>query len=238
MALGKEYSSDYAYFIAGGKTLEIIKQYESDVANEKQLRAALAKELGGTDISGTRFEATLYADKKIPVPAGFELEREPQGKSKLWVYKADRDTKEGRAVMERLEDIPQFDLGRRIFAKRLTGTTEVQTNPDNLQQSFGDTNSHYEEKRTTWSASFSKYGDTYVVSVPRTVRGIFNEESKRASIEDHYDQAAGYTYHWFTPPDSKEIPYSRLVELQEQLKGDQLAQRTVKAKIPAFSRDR
>jgi len=237
MALGKEYSSDYAYFIAGGKTLETIKQYESDVANEKQLRAALAQELGGKDITGSRFEATLYSDKEITAPPGFTLERKPEGKSKLWAYKADRKTAEGRAVIERLEEIPQFDLGRRIFAKRLTGATEVLTNPDNLHQAFGDSNSHYDQKRTTWTASFSKYGETYVVSVPRTVRGIFNEESKRASIEDHYDQAAGYTYYWFTPPDSKEIPYSKLIELQEKEKGDQLAQRTIKAKIAAFSRD-
>ena len=86
--------------------------------------------------------------------------------------------------------------------------------------------------------TFDKIGDTYVVSVPRVIRGVFNAASAKASKEDHYDQAAGYTFEWWSPPDSTQIPYSKLVELREKEKGDQLVPRTVMQKTPAFSSDR
>jgi hypothetical protein len=84
------------------------------------------------------------------------------------------------------------------------------------------------------AATFTKYGDTYVVSVPRVIRGIFNEASAKASEKDGYTQAAGYRYENWTPPDSVQIPYSKTIELREQQLGDQLKPVTVMKSVAAF----
>lgn len=235
MAFGNEYTSDYAYFIAGGKTLEAIKQYEYDKEHEKEILKGIAEELGGTSLVGSVHEITVYADKELSNPI-LKLEEQRENRNgKFWVYQVDRNTPEGAALFERIADIPTFDLTHRVFGRRLTGKETVLTNPDNLQESYG--NSHYREKNEAATASFQKIGDTYVVSTPRVIRGVFNDESKEASLRDHYNQAAGYTYEWYTPPDSQPIPYSRVVELREQEKGDQLKPATVAKKVAAFTRE-
>lgn len=152
-------------------------------------------------------------------------------------YAPNRATPEGRALQEKIADVPEMDLTQRIFAKRLTGVASVLTNPDNLHDSGSYARSHYDEKATATAATFEKYGDTYVVSIPRTIRGTFNEASAKASVEDRYTQAAGYTYEWWTPPGSREIPYSKVIELQEKEQGDQLFRRSVTKKTAAYARN-
>lgn len=238
--LGREYYNDYAYYIAGGKTLAAIKQYLSDVENADELTKALAREFGADDAKGASYDFTLFASKQLPDNPAYKFESGPREHSPGWKYVVNLETPEGRALRERYEDIPQYGgLSSRIFARRLTGSETVLTNPDHLRQSFGYENRHYSDKAEASAASFQKIGDTYLVSVPRVIRGIFNEESAKASKEDHYEQAAGYAINWWTPPDSTQIPYSKVIEMLENEKGDQLAPVTKKAKVPAFSdRDR
>jgi len=93
------------------------------------------------------------------------------------------------------------------------------------------------------SATLIKYGDTYIIEVPRTIRGIFNAASEAATKELELDAgnkikiASGFKYEWFTPQDAEAIPYSEVVKLQEQQKGDQTKPQQVKAKnsIMAFT---
>lgn len=238
MAFGSEYTSEYAYFIAGGKTLETIQKYEYDKEHRKEILTEMAKELGGTSLVGSRFEVTLYANAPLDNPI-LKLEAERENRDgKFWVYKLDTNSKEGAEIFARINDLPDFDPTHHVFGRRLTGKEEVLTNPDNLQDSYGSGGfSHYREKNAVTTASFQKIGDTYVVSTPRVIRGVFNDESKEASLRDHYNQAAGYTYEWYTPPDSQPIPYSKVVELREQEKGDQLKPAAVTKKVAAFTRE-
>lgn len=233
MTLGQEYSNDYAHFIAGGSTLDAIKKYEADKENVQGMYADIVKDLGAKDFSGMRRNPYFSFAAAVENPA---LTFAKQDKSGDYVYSLNATTPEGRALQDKLKDVPDFDLGQRVFAKRVTGAEQVSTNPDNLDPGYGYQNSHYGENALATSATFSKYGDTYVVSVPRTVRGIFNEASAKASKEDHYEQAAGYTYEWWIPPDSTPIPYSKVIELQEKEKGDQLAPRSVTRKVPTPGR--
>ncbi len=233
MAFGDEYSSNYAYFIAGGATLAVIEKYEADRADTKGMQAAIAKEYGAKEFTGFGASGYLVFEKPIEHPA---LLLEDVYKSGDHVYRANSATPEGKALQAKFADVPEFDLTQGVFARRLTGAEKIATNPDDLQQNGYGSGGHWSEKNTTTAATFTKYGDTYVVSVPRVIRGIFNEASAAASIQDHYTQAAGYTYERWTPPDSSEIPYSQVIALQEKQKGDQLAQRSVTKKTPAFSR--
>ena len=228
MYFGEEYSSNYAHYIAGGSTLVAIKKYEADKENVKGMYAEIVKELGARDISGMGRNSYFTFSAPVENPA---LEFEEKSGKGEYVYSPNSSTPEGLALLERLQDVPDFDLVQHIFAKRLTGAEQISTNPDKLRQAYGYKNSHYDENSPATSATYSKYGDTYVVNVPRTVRGIFNAASAKASREDHYDQAAGYTYQWWTPPDSTAIPYSRVIELQEKEKGEQLTQRSVLRKV-------
>ena len=77
----------------------------------------------------------------------------------------------------------------------------------------------------------------YVVKVPRTVCAIFNEASEQATNKSRYDfkLAAGYCYKWFEPPDSKPIPYSKAIELQERALGDQTKPRHIKSMISTLA---
>jgi len=235
--LGAEYSTDYAYFIAGGRTLAAIESYLDDKKNSKALRAAIAQDVGALDVIGYKGrDASLVFDHAVENPA--LTPDDVSGAGQRYYYRPDETTPEGKALIARIDDIPDFDMTHSVFARRLMGVEEVATNPDNLQDSFGNANRNYAEGATARAASFSQYGDTYVVSVPRTVRGIFNEASRKSSEEEGYTQAAGYVYDWATPPDSQPIPYSKVVELQEREKGDQLAPRTVMRKKPAFSTKR
>ncbi|MDI1227448.1 MAG: hypothetical protein PSY14_07175 [bacterium] len=231
MPFGEEYLTDHAYFIAGGATLAVIEKYEADRANTKGLQDAIAKEYGAKKFSGLGDSGYLVFDTAVDHPA---LKLDEVYKSGDHVYAANRTTPEGRALQEKFSAVPDFDLTQSIFARRLTGAKTVVTNPDNLHDSGGYGNHHYREKHATTAATFQKYGDVYVVSIPRTVRGTFNAASAKASVEDRYQQAAGYTYEWWTPPDSRQIPYSRVVEMEEKEKGDQLARRSVTKKIAAY----
>ncbi|MBL8714053.1 MAG: hypothetical protein JNM12_14255 [Alphaproteobacteria bacterium] len=234
MAFGDEYSSNHAYFIAGGTTLAAIKKYEADSANPQAMQAVIVQEYGAKAFTGFGETGYLVFDKPVEHVA---LVLHTVHASGEHVYRPNHDTAEGRALQEKFADVPEFDLTHHVFAKRLTGAETVATNPDNLQPGGGySANGYYGENARESAASFQKYGDTYVVSVPRVIRGIFNDASAAASIKDNYPQAAGYTYERWTPPDSTEIPYSKVIELQEKQKGDQLAQRSVTKKTPAFSR--
>lgn len=237
MALGKEYSTNHAYFIAGGKTLETIEKYIHDSEHYSEIVDGIAAEYGAKDVVGSRYEVSFFFENEVNIP-GLKLDRPPKENKEdgpSWVYDADADTPEGQAIMERFADLPHLDLTQRIFAKRLTGVQEVPTNPDNLQEGFGsDTPDHYRENAMATAATFSKYGDVYVVSVPRTIHAYYDEASKEASVKHSFNVAAGYTYDWFTPPDSVEIPYSKVIELGEAELGDQLEKRTVKKQVPAI----
>ena len=234
MAFGDEYSSNYAYFIAGGSTLAAIEKYEADRANPKALQSAIAKEFGAKEFTGFGESAYLVFEKPVQNPA---LVLEEVYKSGDSVYRPNLDTPEGKALQARFADIPEFDLSQDIFAQRLTGAAFIETNPDHLQQGYDGGLGHYRDKATATAATFTKYGDTYVVSMPRVIRGIFNEVSAKASVDEHFSQAAGYRYEWASPPDSTEIAYSKVVELNEKQKGDQLNKRSIAKKVRAYSRD-
>lgn len=228
---GSEYSSQYAYFIAGGKTLEAIKKYESDKVNAKQLLKAIGDEYGAQDIFGYGSGAHLTFDKPVNHPA---LKFSKQYDSGSYVYDVDPNTPEGQALLDRIGDIPQMEFTFHTFAKRMTGKAEISTNPDHLRESYGSSSSHYRVGGTAMSAMYRKYGETYVIEVPRIIRGVFNDASKKASEDDGYTQAAGYTYEWWSPPDSTPIPYSKTIELREQALGDQLNPASVTKKVPAY----
>jgi hypothetical protein len=232
MALGKEYFSNDAYFIAGGRTLAAIKEYEQDKENAKKLQQQLAQDYGAASFHGIGSNGYFTFDTPTSHPA-FMIDKSMTNGQKHY-YTINHETAEGQALQAKLDRIPDADITHTVFALRLTGTKIVRTNPDDLRQDFGYTNNHYGLGQSATAASFRKYGDVYVVSVPRVVRGIFNEESKAASLSDRYNQAAGYTYEWWTPADSTPIPYSAVVALQEQARGDQLTPRSVMKAIAAF----
>ncbi|HYD17434.1 MAG TPA: hypothetical protein VEF76_03015 [Patescibacteria group bacterium] len=231
MAFGRDYSDSNAYFIAGGKTLALIQKYEYERENAVEIIKGIAQEYGAAR-ADSNSEGAFFTFN-APVNHPLFGDARPLGKNGVagWIYKV-QDTEEGRALTARLAEIPDFDLTHTQFAKRLTGREQTDTNPDHLRNPEGYGGAS--DRRET-AASFQKYGDTYVVSVPRVMRGIFNEAAAKLSAENHVPMAAGYTYEWFTPPDSVQIPYSKVVELREKAQGDQLAPRTVTRPIAAFS---
>ncbi|TVQ84927.1 MAG: hypothetical protein EA357_01675 [Micavibrio sp.] len=238
MGFGEEYFNNYAHFIAGGRTLEIIKQYEADCENPEAALQKLAAEYGAKDVWGGG-DTFVFAQKTTHPAFGEEEEsRDPEGNLR-YLYRIDHTTQEGRALQDRLDDIPsRLGFGTfSIFARRLTGEKEIATNPDFLRHprdtSYGNSGD-FREGATTTAATYRKYGDTYIVSVPRTVRGVFNEASAKESEEEGYPVAAGYKYEWFMPPDSTPVPYSKVVELREKELGDQLAPRRVPGSVTAF----
>ena len=235
MAFGQEYADNYAHFIAGGRTLDIIKQYEADVENPQPLKDALAKEYGAVSMSGGKYSALFTFTKETTHPALTLFDTKEKDGKTSYSYEANEETAEGKALLEKLRNIPDLELTYSLFAKRLTGQEDVKTNPDHLRdpQNYSDSGPYSENHRTT-SATYRQYGDTYVVSVPRTVRGVFNAASQKESEEKGYNCAAGYRYEWFTPPDSTPIPYSKVVELREKTLGDQLTPRRVPKSIAAF----
>lgn len=227
MAFGQEYADHYAHFIAGGRTLDIIKQYEADKKNPQPLKDALAKEYGAVSMSGGKYSAlfTFTEETKHPALILFDT-KEKDGKTS-YRYEANEETAEGKALLEKLANIPDLELGYSLFAKRLTGQEDIKTNPDRLREPNYGGSGPYSEDYSTTAAIYRQYGDTYVVSVPRRIRGVFNEASEKESKEKGYKIAAGYRYEWFTPPDSTPVPYSKVVELREKTLGDQLAPRRV-----------
>ena len=94
-----------------------------------------------------------------------------------YVYSPNSPTPDGRALLERLEDVPDFHLGLRIFAKRLTGTEQIRTNPDKLRQSYGYKNSHYDENTVATSATYSKYGDMPALAAREASRMLIKGEN-------------------------------------------------------------
>lgn len=209
-AFGKEYSSDNAYFIAGGRTLELIKKYEEDQKNPDALFDAIAHEYGAKkQYSGQIF----MFDQETKNPA-FKLDI--YGSKDEWVYIVNEETPEGRALEERLKDVPFVNNS---FPKRLTGKADILVNPDNIDQEIhGST--PYAPGTTRYAAGYRQYGDIYVVSIPRTIHAVFNDASKRYQ-DMGSNVAGGYRYEWFTPPDSQPIPYSKVVELKEKELADQ-----------------
>jgi len=236
MSFGQEYSDHYAHFIAGGRTLEIIKQYEADCKNTQTLLNDIAHEYGAESLNGGRYSATLRFAEKTKHPAlKFTKEKTEEDGRVVYLYDINPETPEGDALLDKIDDVPTGnELTYALFAKRLTGEKDVPTNPDHLRDQYTNDSNHYGLNHTTTSAMYHKYGDTYVVSVPRTVRGVFNAASKKESKEKGFNCAAGYRYEWFTPPDSKPIPYSKTIELREKALGDQLAPRRVPGSRPAF----
>ncbi len=230
MTFGAEYSDRaYAHFIAGGRTLDIIIKYEEDKKNAKETVEALRQELRATNIF---FLNTFLFDHKIDDPRFVLNEKHSHLEESDFNYAITHATPEGRAFQARVDDIPFLPGDYKIFARRLTGTEEVHTNPDHLKDhrsigsgiGYGDC--------ATVAATYEKYGDIFVVSVPRVIHGIFNEVSRAQDKEYHFTgdvrMSDGYRYDWFTPPDSTPIPWSKVIELQEKELGDQTAPREVR----------
>jgi hypothetical protein len=226
---GEEYSSDSAYFIAGGRTLEIIKKLEDDFNNKEALLDAIANKYGANKLTDTGVHI-FEADHEVTDPA---LKFEPDFSNdaqKDFFYTVNEETPEGRALQERLDDIPYFSHDNKIFARRLTGTQYVAVNPDKLQEPGTYSTDFGNRGENAAAASYRKLGDAYVVKVPRTIRGIFNEASEKESIRGA-KRFAGYYYEWFTPPDSQPVPYSKVIELKEKQLGDQTKPRQVNIKL-------
>ncbi len=228
MAFGKEFSDQDAHFIAGGRTLELIRKYEEDERNAKDTVENLRQELGASFLA---FPYYYLFDHEIADPR-FVLDDKDK-KSETRTYVINNETPEGRAFQERVDDIPHLSLTFKIFARRLTGAEEIHTNPDHLKDSASGSSHSYGEYATT-AATYRKYGDVYVVSVPRVIHGVFNEASQALDKQYHFDgkrarMSDGYRYDWFTPPDSEPIPYSKVIELREKELGSQTEPRAVKA---------
>jgi hypothetical protein len=230
---GAEYTDKSAYFIAAGRTLDIIKKYEDDKKNAEALGNAIGREYGAiaTSLVGKYF--ILEQENNNPALKLQEQYTGKDGKNK-YSYEPNRETPEGKALLERMDYIPSLELGFNRFSKRLTGEEYVETNPDQLEDP---------EIFKAWGGSdiaayYRKYGDTYVVAVPRVMHGIFNAASEKAMDENHWSNsdirlAAGYKYEWFTPPDSQPIPYSKVIELREKELGDQTKPRQFLGQIVA-----
>ncbi len=235
MAFGDEYTSNDVHFIAGGRTLEFLKRYEWEKQNPDAALAEIAKEYGGIHAIGSGYEGASMLFVQ-PVNNPLFINQEPQsfkGKD-TWYYTVNPDHPDAAALIERINAVPKYELGFNRFAKRFTGEESTFTNPDNLRDPDGYSSSPYRIGGQANSAIYRKYGDTFVVSVPRVVRGIFNEASAKLSAEERVPMAAGHTFEWFTPPDSQQIPYSKVIELREQSLGDQLKARTVNKPVAAF----
>lgn len=213
MSFKNNYRDTEAHFIAAGRTLDFIKKYEYGMEHADEAYAAIAKEYGAKKLGGSRFLPFFIFDQPVTNPA-LELKASDKRKDGTvqYLYEVSSETPEGKALWDRIADIPKQELSFHQFARLLTGTENTATNPDRLLLP-GEKTPSYES--STDSAIYRKYGDTYVVSVPRVLRGVFNGASK--------DEADGYTYEWFTPPDSQQVPYSKVVELREKTLGDQLA---------------
>jgi hypothetical protein len=229
-SFGAEYSSDNAYFIAGGKALELIKKFEDDTKNSSNVVAAIGKEYGAKEM----ISSTIFVfDQETSNPALIRLSN--VFPSKEYFYTVNAKTPEGRKLQERLDDIPHYVFNFELFSKRLTGAEKTATNPDRL---IGDRTKpaagYFGLGHTENAATFKKYGDMYVIQVPRVVRGVFNVSAKKAP-QKGAKMADGYKYEWFTPPDSTAIPYSKVIELQEKQKGLQTASRQVLSKITVRS---
>ena len=137
MATERDYSSDNAHFIAGGKTLDIIKQYEADVADPRSLEKAIVRELGAKE----RSDGLFIFDQPVENPAlRFFSLRKPNDDH---AYAVSDETPEGEALKNRLRDIPFIDEYQRIFSNRLTGTRDISINPDKLSAPFMRTRLFY-----------------------------------------------------------------------------------------------
>jgi hypothetical protein len=240
-AFGAEYSSDSAYFIVKkrrlfgrrGRTLELIKKLEDEYKNREAILAEVAREYGANEL--TAIGVFIFkSDHDIADPA---LKFEPDFSSdpqKDFFYTINEKTSEGRALQERLDDLPAYAIDNRVFARRLTGAEYVVVNPDKLQEP-GTYETRFGGRENAQAAHYRKYGNVYFVEVPITLRGIFNEVSEKESIRGA-KRFAGYIYEWFTPPDSRQIPYSKVIKLREKELGDQKKPRQVNVKLGSLTR--
>ncbi len=234
MGFGSEYSDDHVHFIAGGRTLAIVEQYIWDKEHAKEILQDLARDMGAADvIPGDRAVVFIF-DQPTENPLLNYVENRPYKGKDNFYYEARKDTPEGLALHNRVNDVPLYELGFDLFAKRLTGAETVLANPDHLRENLGGAPGRYDSEYGIDAASYSKFGDTYVVSVPRVLRGVFNEASEKLSVEKRVPMAAGHTFEWFTPPDSQQIPYSKVIELREKVLGDQLKPAVVMKPSSAF----
>lgn len=232
---GKEYTSNNAYFIAGGRTLALVKEYEEQKRSSFGPLDAIAADYGGIALQRDESGIKLFAFKKLD-SEGLELKEfvdAPSAGTALYVYSPKADTPAGQAIIERVSNVP--GPANEVFGKWLTGKQLTETNPDGLSDHENLGRGHYYKGTELASATFERYGDAYVIAVPRVIRGVFNDEAKKLSKGGRFNISAGYTYEWFTPPDSTPIPYSKVVELQEQQLGDQLAPFVGKQKLKTFT---
>lgn len=236
MAIGWEYTDNDVHFIAGGRTLALIRQYEWDKANPDKVYARIAGEYGGIGAAGSAESAGVIFAQAVDNQLFINPSPQQYKGTEAIYYSVNLELPEGRELAQRIEDVPAYELGFNRFAKRLTGAEETRINPDDLRDrgpgaSSSPYNRDYDE---VIAASYRKYGDTYVVSVPRVVRGIFNDAAAPDPRDGDVRRASGYTFEWFTPPDSQQIPFSKVVELRESILGDQLAPRVVEKPMGAW----
>ena len=235
-----DYSSPYAYFIAEGRSLEAIKKEEAFKANIDAMEEAIARDYGAD-----RYEyGSLYSDHPLPENPALALsmitatggglqpnlmyeKNSTYDGPKEYSYRANWHVPEGEALRDRMDSIPEYYRNvtflMELFGKNEYGDLKVDytlINPDKLENpethttytTFGDTND-------ASAAKWTKYGDTYVIAVPRTIRGIFNAASEKETAKLGLTDtkiAAGYRYDWFTPPGSKPIPYSEVLKLAKK----------------------
>jgi hypothetical protein len=239
MAFGSEYSDDHVHFIAGGRTRALIEKYIWEKENADKVLEGIAKEYGGIAATGGAGEgASMLFAAPTDNPLFTGGEPDSYKGQKAYYYKVNTALPEGKALAGRINDVPKWELGFNRFAKRLTGAETVNANPDDLRDFGGGEGRMYGSEYGTLSAYYRKYGDTYVVSVPRVLRGVFNEASEKLSQENRVKMSAGYTYEWFTPPDSTQIPYSKVIELREQELGDQLKPQVASKPVASIPRRR
>jgi hypothetical protein len=232
---GEEYTSNYAYFIAGGETLEIIEQFEKDAANRDALQNAIALEHGAKaveidGIHGFRF----LSDREINDPA-LVFDKSYSGLDASKVYLINEKTDEGKALRARLDDVPSGIKDHACFAQRLLADKDtdkdkayVLTNPDRLldDEGRGGYEGHYKVDNQKLAVSYSKHGNVYLVKVPHVIHGIGIQFNEAASDRT----ATGYGYDWFKPPGSDAIPDYVALAIKQVGLGDQTKPQQVKTK--------
>ncbi|MBI3440637.1 MAG: hypothetical protein HY052_02345 [Proteobacteria bacterium] len=178
----------YAYFIAGGRTLELIKKYEQDVKNVDHIMQAVADKYGAEGYYGG---GVFLAHHDIHHPALSLNERHYPGGA--FEYNPNYKTPEGQALQKEIEDIPFLDIDEGCFSQRLRSARYVDVNPDRVdipELRGGCTD--------VQAATYGEKGGEYIVEVPIVFRRAFNNAAAPNGVVQEY----------FTPPDSRQISHA------------------------------